>query len=270
MVRMAQVSKRNLRRRSYNEAKTRHFFRTVLEGTRAKLETSEGWTQRDAFLEESKSTASLPSSILKYVTKAYQLEYVPPHSSLTMSFYQPVPRVRCYPIDIVKEGQASPSYNSSDDTDEVVIYAAPKWSYKLGAVVVFATRTWSDPSILLQLTVSRMINTYGYNLDTTAVKLSVVVLLLYCVITVCHLVYSITSGRTSHSWDTMVELFMLALNTRPPQHLKNTSGGVSTFSTYREPVNIRANEDDSLEVIVANQPQVRIAKFEEEKPNQAY
>ena len=41
----------------------------------------------------------------------------------------------------------------------------------------------------------------------------------------------------------------LALNSRRPAVLQNTSVGIDTVETFRHPVNIRVNHDDSLEMV---------------------
>lgn len=56
-----------------------------------------------------------------------------------------------------------------------------------------------------------------------------------------HLAYTFITVETGSSWDTVSELVMLALNTRIPSHIQNTSAGVATLSTLRELVTIKAD-----------------------------
>lgn len=109
--------------------------------------------------------------------------------------------------------------------------------------------TWTDPSSLAQLRLISLAPGYGYNLSPTAVKLSLAVLLLYLTVTTTYLFYSLSTGYTANSWDSIAELTALALNSERPKAMVNTSVGINTLETYRRPVNIRVNEEDSLELV---------------------
>ncbi|KFY43363.1 hypothetical protein V494_02012 [Pseudogymnoascus sp. VKM F-4513 (FW-928)] len=111
---------------------------------------------------------------------------------------------------------------------------------------------------------------YGYRLDSITVILSLTVLVVYSMIATIHLVYTFITGETSTSWDTVSELFMLALNTRIPSHIQNTSAGVATLSTLKELVTIKANESGSLEVVFENDPKIQPSNFKKIEPNVEY
>lgn len=111
---------------------------------------------------------------------------------------------------------------------------------------------------------------YGYRLDSITVILSLTVLVVYSIIVAIHLAYTFITGETGSSWDTVSELFMLALNTRLPSHIQNTSAGVATLSTLRERVTIKANESGSLEVVFENDPQTQLSKLKKIEPNVEY
>ena len=81
-----------------------------------------------------------------------------------------------------------------------------------------------------------------------------VVLIVYCAIIVGFIGYSICFGSTVGSWNSAGELFMLALNSKRPSHIRNTSSGVVTALPYIEPVNVMANMEGSLEIRFANDP----------------
>lgn len=91
---------------------------------------------------------------------------------------------------------------------------------------------------------------------------------------ICHLVYILTTGTTSTAWDSALELLVLALQSRRPQHLANTSVGVEKMATFRELVGIRANLDDELEFVFANDrdvlKDVRNGKLQKVVRNKAY
>ena len=110
----------------------------------------------------------------------------------------------------------------------------------------------------------------GYDLSQTAVKLSLTVFIVCCAIVISYLVYSFTTGHTSSSWDSIGELFMLALNSRRPEHMSNTSAGVKTLATYREPIFVRVNEDESLEVVFANDPGAKYTDWRNVARNEKY
>lgn len=142
---------------------------------------------------------------------------------------------------------------------------------------------WSTAYQTLQLTASSSIGLdgnkatiivsqpiYGYGLETVAVKLSMAVLSLYCAIVATWVVYSIATGEAGHSWDSVSELFMLALNTTRPEHIKNTSAGVATLSTFREPVEVCANEERSLELVFADDPGRNGVRLRPVLPNKKY
>lgn len=131
---------------------------------------------------------------------------------------------------------------------------------------------WDGTNIanFMRIDIHHMRNAYGYSLKSTTVILSVVVLFIYCIIAILHIIGSGIRGSVGSSWDTVSELFMLALNTQPPSHISNTSAGVNTFGTFREPVKIKANTHGSLEVVFLDDPAHSSDDFEEIKPNEAY
>lgn len=139
------------------------------------------------------------------------------------------------------------------------------------------TYLWTGPEpngtevpIFERMEVHSVRDAYGYKIDSTTVTLSIVVLLIYCIIAILHVVHGIATGRAGSSWNTVSELFMLALNTQPPSHIQNTSAGVNTFSTFREPVKVRANKHGSLEVVFLDDPAQSSLDIEDVKPNEAY
>lgn len=100
--------------------------------------------------------------------------------------------------------------------------------------------TWTSAADLSFMPISTTRDLHGYALQSITVILSLVVVLVYCMTVALFLLYSLATGEASSSWDTISELFMLALNTKPPTHMGKTSAGVLTFATYRRFVNVRA------------------------------
>lgn len=105
----------------------------------------------------------------------------------------------------------------------------------------------SDGEIVMWLRLYRA--GYGYDSSGLPVRLSLAVLLAYCFIATSNLIYSLLTGRVGSSWDSIGDLLMLALNSRRPQRLSGTSAGADILSTYREPVAIRANGSDTIELL---------------------
>jgi hypothetical protein len=89
----------------------------------------------------------------------------------------------------------------------------------------------------------------AYNLEGVPIKLAIAVLLIYCIFAVVHVCYAAISGVSSNSWDSILELTALAINSSRTQLLNRTSAGVETMDTVRQPVKICAVNDDHLEIV---------------------
>ena len=63
---------------------------------------------------------------------------------------------------------------------------------------------------------------------------------------------------------------MLALNSRRPENVRDTSAGVSTMTTFREPVRVRVNDEDSLEIVFAQDPGKKNLKYRNVGANERY
>jgi hypothetical protein len=116
-------------------------------------------------------------------------------------------------------------------------------------VVYAADTAWTDPETLAQIQWTSYVNGYGYNTSPITVKLSLAVVMVYLVLAVTYLICTIVTGYAATSWDSVAELVALALNSERPKTLRNTSVGIGTLETFRKPVNIRVNQEDSLEVV---------------------
>lgn len=117
-------------------------------------------------------------------------------------------------------------------------------------VVVYADDSaWTDPESLAQIQWLSYENGYGYNTSPITVKLSLAVVILYLLLAGTYLVCTLITGYAATSWDSVAELVALALNSQRPNTLVNTSVGIDTLETFRKPVHIRVNQEDSLEVV---------------------
>lgn len=110
----------------------------------------------------------------------------------------------------------------------------------------------------------------GFDSSTTAVQLSLTILIIYSMIVAGYLALMFVLGRSATSWDSIAEIMMLALNSKQPEHLKGTSVGIETLSTVREPVNIRVNYAGSLEMVFENDPGIKKESYSNVVPNVRY
>ena len=109
--------------------------------------------------------------------------------------------------------------------------------------------TWTSLADLAELEVWNVHEGYGYNTSPVTVRLSLVVLLIYASVCTIYLSYGLITGSTATSWNTVAELATLALNSRRPEGLKNTSVGIDTMETFRQRVNVRVNDENSCELV---------------------
>lgn len=119
-------------------------------------------------------------------------------------------------------------------------------------LTISVTNNWTDPSKLTQLAVHRHALGYGYDTATVPVRLSLAALCLYCLLALIYLAIMLVTGRTSSSWDSVSQLFMLGMNSTMPDHLEKTSVGIETLSTFREPISIRVLGERSVNVVFNN------------------
>lgn len=80
--------------------------------------------------------------------------------------------------------------------------------------------------------------------------IALVVLFTYSFYVFLSIVYIISvCPESSSAWDSISELTTLAILSTPTDRLRNTSAGIETLSTFREPVNVRATKDNKLEIV---------------------
>ncbi|KAL9074627.1 MAG: hypothetical protein Q9157_004326 [Trypethelium eluteriae] len=92
----------------------------------------------------------------------------------------------------------------------------------------------------------------GYSITTVPDILAAVVLCLYCLFALTFMAWSLWTGQSSNSWDSIAELVALGLNSRAPAQLKNTSAGVETMTVFQEPIRILENSEQSVEIVFEN------------------
>ena len=106
-----------------------------------------------------------------------------------------------------------------------------------------------DCSYCFKTTVRKYRTGYGYASWDSTVILSLVVLLLYCLVTFSYIVFTLVSGTCSTAWDSTSALVALALQSRKPDHLGHIGVDVQSMATFREPVKIRVNEEGQVEMV---------------------
>ncbi|PMD29179.1 hypothetical protein L207DRAFT_642636 [Hyaloscypha variabilis F] len=79
---------------------------------------------------------------------------------------------------------------------------------------------------------------YGYAPKVITVKISLAILILYCIVAIAHIVYSVISGISSAAWDSISELVALSINSRPTIELQNTCTGIRTTAIFEHKVRI--------------------------------
>ena len=83
---------------------------------------------------------------------------------------------------------------------------------------------------------------YAWSMDGTPVKLSVAVLVLYCVYVSVYVLYTFLTGHSSMAWSSISELVALAVNSMPTPSMDNTRGGISRTETLQTLVTVREVE----------------------------
>ena len=111
---------------------------------------------------------------------------------------------------------------------------------------------------------------YGYGNPSTSVRLALVVITTYCMVTSGYMVYLLTTGLTSTAWNSPIELVVLALQSKRPDHLGHTSVGIDSMETYREEVGIRVNNQEQLELVFAHDKDAETRGLRKVIPNKSY
>ncbi|ERF68137.1 hypothetical protein EPUS_08203 [Endocarpon pusillum Z07020] len=128
---------------------------------------------------------------------------------------------------------------------------------------------WVKPEDLTKLETRRFAIGYGYDISAITTKLSLAVVMFYVAAISGYLLYTIATGTVAASWNSVAELVVLAINSqRPIGLLRNTSVGIDTLETFRQPVNIRVNHNDSVELVFDSTSQTR--HYSKILPNEKY
>lgn len=132
---------------------------------------------------------------------------------------------------------------------------------------------WTDPSELTQLELHQVFLGAGYDSQGVTVKLALAVISTYCFIAISYVVYTVVTGNTGTSWDSIGELVLLAVNSKPPGpdvNLQNTSAGAATLATFKEKVNVMVNQQGSLEFVFDKDQRDKVEGFRKVEANVKY
>ena len=91
--------------------------------------------------------------------------------------------------------------------------------------------------------VSSTVQGYAYNTHGTTIRLAIGLLLIYCFVSLAHIIYAGISGISSTCWDSIGEVTALAMNSTPTAALRNTCAGITELSIFKLPVRVLAFRD---------------------------
>jgi hypothetical protein len=83
---------------------------------------------------------------------------------------------------------------------------------------------------------------FGYGADVTPVRISLVILFIYCMVTISHIAWSIGAGISSSAWDSISEIVALAINSRPAYELQNTCSGIESMDVFQNRVRVASTD----------------------------
>ena len=92
-------------------------------------------------------------------------------------------------------------------------------------------------------TMTAQVSGWAYSAEGTATKVSIFILLLYCLVVVVHVINVIYIGESSSSWHSIAEIASLAMNSKQTDVLQNTGAGIETPAIYERQVRVVATGD---------------------------
>ena len=111
---------------------------------------------------------------------------------------------------------------------------------------------------------------YAWTADEASVKISLAVLITYCLYTTAYLLYAFTTGRGSMAWSTISGITALAMNSRPTHILKSTSAGIDKMETFRNLISVRDIEETGRLELVFRQDEESRGLCRRVTPGKAY
>ena len=112
------------------------------------------------------------------------------------------------------------------------------------------------------------VNGYGYMAASWSDKMATAVVGVYLLFSASHVLWTLLVTQvSSSSWDTALELLLLAYNSVPTSTLRGTSAQIGRWNTYRRIVKVRAEEQDDPAVPNRKQLALRLV-LDEDCPTQ--
>jgi len=164
--------------------------------------------------------------------------------------------------------------NARLDADLAVIFATilsevPRLD-SLSPVMFRMDKPNDDPQNVTVFDIQMTRYGYGYGEWSVSIYLSLTVITIYCSVIFGYIAYILITGSTSTAWNSAIELVVLALQSRSPDHLGHTSVGINSMETFREAVGVRVNDSDRLELVFAHDRNVGPRDLRRVVPNKAY
>jgi hypothetical protein len=123
----------------------------------------------------------------------------------------------------------------------------------------------------LILTFQSSVVGYAWNMDGTAIKIAIPILIIYCLYAISYVAYTVITGHTSRAWDTIASLTALAFNSRSSKVLENTSVRISQTETFRNLVSVQEVEQEQrLELVFQQDEQHRGGLLRRVRAGKAY
>ena len=111
---------------------------------------------------------------------------------------------------------------------------------------------------------------YGYETSSVSARLSLTVIMAYCTFAVGNITYMLSSGHTSTAWSSATEIIVLAMQSKRSEHLRHVLAGANCLATYQEPVGIRVNDRDHLELVFEHDQNNQLRSLRRARLNEAY
>ncbi len=170
-------------------------------------------------------------------------------------------------------GLNSPSFGAMISED------SPSDSTRLAVALatVFSEIPWreqiqsasgDEPYTVIEIALTRL--GYGYETSSTSTRLSLIVIMAYCIFAVGYITYMLSSGHTSTAWSSATEIIVLALQSKRSEHLRHVSAGINSIETYQEPVGIRVSDRNHLELVFERDQSNQLRRLRRTRLNKAY
>lgn len=122
----------------------------------------------------------------------------------------------------------------------------------------------------LVLKIHNSIFGWTYTVDEITTKLSVCVMLVYCILVLAHMIYSVFSGVSSTAWDSVAELLVLAMNSSSTEILQNTCAGIVGKKVFETHVRILATDKQHLELVFGEETEATKGSMSSVMINEEY